>query len=462
MKAESFTTEWLANQKPARRTEIADRGEGSRRVDDRSGLVVRIGPGGASKVFFRWEDARDPATGKVRRRRVRIGAWPAVSLADARKEVLEARTLDRAESSPSADLTVKQIAEAYRRDTLSHRKNRSAAWSWGIIETHVLPAKPNARRAPFGEWSARSVRAPDIGAVVRAAAVKRMMELSSEGPPGKTILRAVGGPAVARAVLGEIKAIFAHACATGTLEATPAAVLQARAFGLRKSERARFLNAEEIGALFAALDLTALLDGTAEDRKLSKTVRLGIAFQLYVPTRTHSIIGARWDEIDKKAKRWTVPVNRLKLRKEDAAEARPFVVPLPGTALAMLERLGAEAGKSPWVLASPKDPEKHIGEKVLVRALSRLQDGKRLALGEGLTVHDLRRTWRSLAMDLGIDHAVARLSLGHAGLEGVEGVYGRSQMVDQRAQAAEVVAAALDRIRLGEAAQVVPLRERKA
>jgi hypothetical protein len=35
-------------------------------------------------------------------------------------------------------------------------------------------------------------------------------------------------------------------------------------------------------------------------------------------------------------------------------------------------------------------------------------------------------------------------------------------MVEQRAQAAELVAAALDRIRLGEAARVVPLRERQA
>lgn len=65
-------------------------------------------------------------------------------------------------------------------------------------------------------------------------------------------------------------------------------------------------------------------------------------------------------------------------------------------------------------------------------------------------------------MDLGIDHAVARLSLGHAGLKGVEGVSGRSQMLDQRVQAADLVAAALDRIRLGEAAQVVPLSEPKA
>ncbi len=462
MKAECFTTEWIGNQKPMRRTEIADRGEGSRRLDDRSGLVVRIGPGGASKVFFRWEDARDPSTGKVRRRRVRIGAWPAVSLAEARKAVLEARTLDRAESSPSANLTVQQIADAYRRDALSHRKDRSAAWSWGIIETHILPAKPDTRRGPFGEWSARSVRAPDIGAVVRAAAVRRTIELTADENPGKTIRRAVGGPAVARAVLAETKAIFAHACAAGTLEATPAAVLQARAFGLRKSQRARFLSADEIKALFVTLDLSALLDGSAKRRKLSPTVRLGIAFQLYVPTRTHSIIGAQWDEIDMKGQRWTIPVDRLKLRKDDATEARPFVVPLPRTAIGILDRLRAETGKSPWVLGSPKYPKKHIGEKVLVRALSRLQDGKRLAMGEKFTVHDLRRTWRSLAMDLGIDHAVARLSLGHAGLEGVEGVYGRSQMVEQRAQAAELVAAALDRIRLGGAAHVVPLREQQA
>lgn len=452
MKRVELTTEWISNWKPARTIEVADRAV--------RGLILRGGPEGV-RAFYRWaNDSTRDAKGRLRRRRVRLGNWPALSLADARVAASSVKETKLA-AAGAIDLTVKQIAESYRRDVLSHRKDGSAAWSWGILETHVLSATPD-KRGPFGEWSVRSVRAPDIGAVVRAAAVKRTIKTPTEADPGALVQRQIGGPTAARAALCEIKAMFAHACATGTLDATPAAVLQARAFGLRKSERARFLDAEEIKALFAAVDLTALLAGTAKNRKLSATVRLGIAFQLYVPTRTHSIIGARWDEIDTKAKRWTVPVNRLKLKKEDAAEARPFVVPLPATALAILERLRTGAGKSPWVLASPKDPEKHIGEKVLVRALSRLQDGKRLALGERLTVHDLRRTWRSLAMDLGIDHAVARLSLGHAGLEGVEGVYGRSQMIEQRALAAELVAAALDRIRLGEAAQVVPLRERKA
>jgi hypothetical protein len=50
----------------------------------------------------------------------------------------------------------------------------------------------------------------------------------------------------------------------------------------------------------------------------------------------------------------------------------------------------------------------------------------------------------------GVDHA--------AGFSGSADVYGRAQMVEQRAQAAELVAAAFERIRLEKAAAVVPLR----
>src|SRR6266568_9587226 len=66
-------------------------------------------------------------------------------------------------------------------------------------------------------------------------------------------------------------------------------------------------------------------------------------------------------------------------------------------------RLREEAGDSPWVLASPLDRKRRIEPKAVVRALSRLQTGDRLALGSRLTVQDLRRTWRTFAMDLGVD-----------------------------------------------------------
>jgi integrase len=285
--------------------------------------------------------------------------------------------------------------------------------------------------------------------------------------------RRLGGLGSGRVVLRELRAIFAHAVETGVLEMTPAGVLRARSFGLRAVSRSRVLDEHEIGAFFEALELTALLDGTAKARRLSPTVRLALAFQLYVPLRSQSLIGARWEEFDLDAGRWVVPVDRLKMRREDRAAARPFTVPIPETALAILRRLLERAGKSPWVLASPKDPTSHVEEKALVRALVRLQrPGRsgvpRLNIGARLTVHDLRRTWRTLAMDLGVDHVVAERSLGHvavlraAGFSDAADVYGRAQMVEQRAKAAELVAAALDRIRLGREAVVVPLSERSS
>ena len=171
-------------------------------------------------------------------------------------------------------------------------------------------------------------------------------------------------------------------------------------------------------------------------------------------------MAAEWKEIDLKAARWTIPVARLKLHKDARVEARPFVVPLPSSAVAILDRLKEEAGEGRWVLASPKTPAKHVGAKVLVRALARLQESGRLSFGSRLTVHDARRTWRRWAGELGVSFEVAEKSLAHV-LPGVADTYARAEMVEQRADAAELVAAAFDRIRLGEAANVVPLSEKR-
>jgi len=455
MKALTLTTEWLRNWKPTKTTEVADK--------NCPGLLVRGGPSGV-KTFYRWvNDTTRDAKGRLRRKRERLGHWDALSLHDAQAEVLKAKGSKRSDAIPSARLTVRQLAERYQRDVLSHRERGDEAWE--SIRLHIVEAQPNPKRPAFGDWIGSEVEPMEVGELVRLAASPRAVERPG-ATPGETVKRQVGGPGIARAVLCEVKGIFAHAVGNGWLKNSPAAVLQRKSLGLpKKVSRARYLKEPEIASLFAALDLTALLDGTAKARKFTPTTRLGIAFLLHVPVRSHSLVGARWEEIDWKARTWTIPVENLKMQKADRAKAEPFVVPLPATALAILERLKEQAGDSPWVLASPRSPDKvgkkaaptHVGEKALVRALTRLQDGGRLKLGQSVTVHDLRRTWRSLAMDLGVDHAVARLSLGHAGLEGVEGVYGRSQMVSQRAAAAELVSAALDRIRLGKEATVVPM-----
>jgi hypothetical protein len=88
MKRIELASEWLANWSPTRTTEIADRGC--------KGLLVRGGPTGV-RTFYRWTDARDDATGAVRRKRMKLGHWPTLSLGDARKAVYEARETRHAE-----------------------------------------------------------------------------------------------------------------------------------------------------------------------------------------------------------------------------------------------------------------------------------------------------------------------------------------------------------------------------
>jgi integrase len=434
-----LTTEMISNFLPPKNTEINDSG--------RPGLILRGGPSG-KRTFYTWTTAAD---GK--RRREKLGRWPTVSLGEARSLVNQAHEATGAEAPSAA--TVKQIAESYRRNILSNRERGDEAWN--LLRVHVVDAKQR-NGSPFGERLARDIRARDIGPVIEQTRIEREEERTAK--KGGTVKRWLGGPAVARAVLAEIKGMFAHAVGTGLLDMSPAALLQARSFGLHKVQRERHLDAEEIKAFFEALDLSALLDGTDKPRKLEPTTRLGLAFQLYIPLRSHSLIGARWEEFDLQAKRWTVPVARLKLRKRERASAkvRPFVVPLPATAIAILGRLQDLAGSSPYVLASPRDPKRPLERKTLLQALKRLQGDT----DDGYTVHDLRRTWRTLAQDLKVEDAVARKSLGHAALDGVEGVYGRSQLVEQRAEAAERVAAALDRIRLGKAAKVTPIAAKRA
>jgi integrase len=445
MKRLELTSEWIENWRPTRSTEVTDRGC--------KGLLLRGGPSGG-KAFYRWASERRE-DGSEQRKRVRLGTWPAMSLGAAREALNAAREGKRGKTS-GAGGTVADLAQAYRRDILGRREPSSAEWSWTTIRTHLLPARPDPKRPPFGDWIAATVRAPDIAAVVRLAREERTVE-AVDAKGRKTTLR-VGGPGAARVALREAKAIFAAAVGAGSLEWSPAAVLQARALGLRGTKRARYLDAEELSALFTALDLNELLDGTEKPKRLTPAVRLAIALLHYAPARSHSLIAAKWEEVDLDAARWTIPAEKMKLHKEERAEARPFTMPLCKTAVAILRRLQGLAGESTWVLPG-KNPKAHIDSKVLIRALGRLQESGRLKFSSRLTIHDARRTWRAWAGELGVTFEVAEKSLAHT-LPGVADVYARAEMVEQRAAAAELVGAAFDRIRLGEGAKVVPIQER--
>jgi hypothetical protein len=444
MATRTLSSDWLARWRPTKRTELGDR--------DVRGLRVRGGPSGVV-TFWTYTREADPGTGRLRRKGINLGRWSeaggpgTVTLPEARAAVVARR--ERKVEAPRIGGTVEALALAYKRDRLAGQERGSEEWN--TVRVHIIEARPDSARPVFGEWPAPSVERQDLAAVVRLAKRRRLAGS-----------RWQGGPGAARAVLRDLNAIFAHGVDAGLLKTNPAG-MKADTFGLRKTGRARYLDAGELAAFFQALDLNALLDGTARKQKLSEAVRLGIAFQAYVPPRTQGIIGARWEEFDlagADGATWLIPPARQKVKNAaERAQARAFAVPLCPTAVAILRRLQDLAPKSPYVLASPRKPDRPVNRKALVRALARLQASGRLAFGSRVTVHDLRRGWRSMAGDLGVSFEVAEACLGHK-LPGVAGVYMRGEMVTRRREATDLVGAALDRIRLGKAAAVVPIAER--
>ena len=74
----------------------------------------------------------------------------------------------------------------------------------------------------------------------------------------------------------------------------------------------------------------------------------------------------------------------------------------------------------------------------------------------GWTIHDLRRTARSLMSRAGVDADVAERCLGHV-IQGVRGIYDRHAYLAEKKRAFEMLAAQIDRI-LNPQDNVIPMR----
>jgi integrase len=158
-----------------------------------------------------------------------------------------------------------------------------------------------------------------------------------------------------------------------------------------------------------------------------------IRMLLLTGQRRGAVRGVRWDDISD-AGVWTV-----------AAEAREKgnigSVALPKMALNIINALPRFAG-NPYVFAGQTD-----------RAINSISRAKRAfdkACGvSAWTLHDLRRTARSLLSRCGVRSEISERVLGHV-IGGVEGTYDRHPYSDEKADALKRLAALIGEITNGE------------
>ena len=127
--------------------------------------------------------------------------------------------------------------------------------------------------------------------------------------------------------------------------------------------------------------------------------------------------GARWDEIDPEAARWTIPASRMKAGRE-------FTVPLGTGALAVLERTRKLSAGSPLVFPS------RTGRMLAPRTVS----GVLRRAGVDSTLHGFRSSARSWMAESGVPAEVAEACLAHVPKSKVVQAYQRSDLLERRAE----------------------------
>lgn len=327
------------------------------------GLGVRIGQRRKSFFVMVRVDGRQ--------RRITLGTFPAMTIAQARDKARETASLARNGEDP---LEKKREAQEARRTA---RRETVAATVEAYIERYARPRQRSWRDtagrlranlvAMFGDKPVASLARKDVIAMLDAAAARGL------------------GVGVNR-ILANTKTYLRWCVERGLIANSPADGVRAP---LPERARDRALCDDELAAVWAA--------AVAYGYPFGDIVRLLIL----TGQRRDEVACMAWDEIDADAAAWTIPAERNK-------SGRPHLVPLSAPAL---EIIGALTPVGALVFPARSD-------LAGTRAFSGWSRAKeRLDARSGVTdwrLHDLRRTAATGMARLGADPHVVERVLNHA------------------------------------------------
>lgn len=250
-----------------------------------------------------------------------------------------------------------------------------------------------------------------------------------------------GRPATANDTLMYLKQMFNHACKLDLARSNPASPFSVADAGGQEKSRERTLSFEEVCRLFPAL--------REYPAAFTRDNYLAIALLLVLGVRKNELTAAKWEEFDFANRLWHLDSDRSKT-------GASITIPLPESIIHWFDELKLRACGSEYLFPARKHNSKrgYISADTLNHALSKMF-GKTVNGAAGhypnvlekagiahFTIHDLRRTCRSLLASLGIPSHIAERCLNHK-LKGVEAVYNRHDYLDERRDALSELAVKL-------------------
>lgn len=375
---------------------------------DGDGLTFTLSSQGTATWTLRYRIAG-------RARELTLGRYPDLSLGEARKlaaakrvevqqviDVAAIKQQKKAEAKQAAN--VEQLADLWLDNTV-RRRHQHPEVTERVFKRDILPA--------LGKCNTKSVTTPEITRLLAK-------------------INASGRPSIANDALRHMKAMFAYGEALGMVDRNPAERIKLEHAGGQEKSRTRALSTTEIAKLLKTMREA----GT----KFGRDNELAVKLLLALACRKMELFAAKWDEFDFQNNLWRIPAKRVK-----TGEARELA--LAPQVVEWLQELKIRACGSDYVFPARRESKQkrfaHVSPDTTWRALHELPHGL-----EAFTVHDLRRTSRSLMADIGVPFDVAEKILGHK-LPGVAHVYDRGGSREQQRSALNRLAQMLTDLEVG-------------
>jgi len=360
------------------------------KLADSDGLYLFVQPNGAKLWRMNYRHL-------ARQKTLYFGAWPEVGIAAARQLREKAREQIVAGLDPAAEKRVENLARRVAADN-----------TFKTIAEEWVAKNEREGRAPITLDKIRwllGMAYPMIGTLpVSKISPQEVLAVLRK-------VEATGRYESARRMRSVLSRVFRYAIATARADRDVAADLRGALITPKVQHLAAITTPKEAGALLRAIDGYTGHEITA--------IALRLSPHLFV--RPGELRKAEWEEIDTRAAIWSLPAEKMKMR-------RPHRVPLSRQALALLEELQPLTGDGRYLFPSFRSPRQCMSENTINAALRRLGYSQ-----EEMTAHGFRAMAATLLNEMGIWNPDAiEKQLAHLDTSMVRRAYTRGEYWEER------------------------------
>ena len=355
---------------------------------------------GAAKGEGKWI-LRFVSPASAKRRDMGLGAYPDVSIGDARRSALAARELLRSGQDPIEDrdsarmgrqaeaqaLTFEQAARKVHHDLSPGFKNPKHAAQWlKTLEDYAFP-KIGIRRV-------KDLKAADFADALRPIWLAK--------------------PETASRVKQRCQKVMDWCVAQDLIGANPVGVVS-RLLPKAPGKRERV----EHQPALPWLEIPRFVDDVLRTGRPSLN-RVMLEFLILTAARSGEVRAMTWSEVDLEAKVWTVPAERMKAK-------TPHRVPLSDRAVEILK---SQAGQhKTLVFPSPRGL---VATDMIMTKFLRDHKVQSSDPGRIATAHGFRSSFRDWASENAYPRDLAERALAHTIANQAEAAYHRTDLLEQR------------------------------